>query len=67
MCLDPDDKYQGSNNLKYLYNRAKSLNVDIITFFIFYIPDRFKSGKYSRFNKIIKQPALFSSAFKDNY
>ncbi len=67
MCLDPDDKYQGPNNLKYLYNRAKSSNVDIVTFFIWYISDKFKSGKFSSFNKKIKQPDLFESAFKDNH
>ena len=67
LCLDPDDKYQGPNNFKYLYNRAKSLNVDIITFFIWYIPDRFKSTKFSNFNSIIKQPILFDSIFNNNF
>ena len=66
LCLDPDDEYQGPNNFKYLYNRAKSLNVDIITFFIWYIPDRFKSSHISSFNKIIKQPDLFESIFNNN-
>ena len=67
LCLDPDDEYQGPNNFKYLYNRAKSLNVDIVTFFILYIPDRFKSSKFSNFNKVIKQTDLFESTFKNNY
>ena len=67
MCLDPDDEYQGPNNFKYLYNRARSLKVEIVTFFIFYIQGKYKSGKYSSFNKIIKQPNLFDSAFKGDY
>ena len=66
LCLDPDDEYQGPSNFKYLYNRAKSLNVDIIKFFILYIPDKFKSSQFSSFNKIIKQPDLFESIFKGN-
>lgn len=63
MCLDPDDEYSGPNNFKYLYNRVKSLNVDFITFIILYLPERLKSQTYSNFNKIIKQPYLFNSAF----
>ena len=36
LSLDPDDKYQGPNNLKYLYNKAKFFNVDIVSFFILF-------------------------------
>jgi len=64
LSLDPDDKYQGKNNLKYLYNKAKNLNVDIINFLILYLPERKKSEKFSEFNKIIKQPKLLQSAFR---
>ena len=67
MNLDPDDEYKGRNNLNYLYNKAKNLNVDFITFFIFYLPSRDKSGQYSEFNKVLIQPELFESAFDNNY
>ena len=66
MDLDPDDQLLGKNNLDYLYNTAKKLNVDFITFFIFFLPNRIKSGQYFEFNIIVKQPELFKSAFKDN-
>ena len=66
MCLDPDDQIRGSNNLKYLYDKAKILNVDIITFFILYFPGRAKSDNYSSFNEIIKQPELYMKAFDKN-
>ena len=67
MDLDPDDHFLGKNNLNFLYNTAKKLNVDFITFFIFFIPNRIKSGQYFEFNRILKQPELFQSAFRDNY
>ena len=63
MCLDPDDKIRGSNSLKYLYNKAKELNTDIISFFILYFPGKAKSHNYSNFNEIIKQPELYKNAF----
>ena len=66
MDLDPDDQLIGKNNLKFLYNTAKRLNVDFITFFIFYLPNRIKSGKYFEFNTIVKQPELFQSAFRND-
>jgi cellulose synthase/poly-beta-1,6-N-acetylglucosamine synthase-like glycosyltransferase len=34
MCLDPDDEYRGKTNLQYLYETAKNLQVDFISFFI---------------------------------
>ena len=67
MNLDPDDQLLGKNNLNYLYNTAKKLNVDFITFFIVYLPSKIKSGQYFDLNIIIKQPELFQSAFKDNF
>lgn len=68
MGLDPDDEYIGTNTLKNLYNFAKKLNVDFITFFIVYLPDKIKSTQFSRFNKIMKQPELLDSAFNSgNY
>ena len=66
MCLDPDDEFKGHNILKYLYIRAKNLNVEVISFYIFYLPDKIKSSKFSRFNKIIRQPELFELAFNQN-
>jgi glycosyltransferase involved in cell wall biosynthesis len=66
MCLDPDDQIRGSYNLKFLYDKAKILNVDIITYFILYFPGRAKSGNYSSFNEIIKQPELYMKAFDKN-
>ena len=66
MCLDPDDKYKSQNNLKYLYNKAKSYNVDVLFFFILYLPGRWKNGIYTNFNKIMKQPELYKIAFNKN-
>jgi glycosyltransferase involved in cell wall biosynthesis len=63
MCLDPDDQIRGFNSLKYLYDKAKTLNVDIISFFILYLPGKAKSDNYSNFNEIIKQPELYMKAF----
>ena len=70
MNLDPDDEYRGKNNLELLYNTAKKLNVDFITFFIFYLPYKKKSEQFSKLykiiNKVLSQPELFESAFDNN-
>ena len=67
MNLDPDDQYKNKNSLKFLYNLAHKLEVDFITFFIFYLPDRIKSTQISNFNQIIRQPKILESAFSNNY
>ena len=67
MNLDPDDQYKNKNSLKFLYNLAQKLEVDFITFFIFYLPDRIKSTQISNFNQIIRQPKILESAFSNNY
>ena len=66
LSLDPDDEYQGSNNLRYLYNKAKNLNVDVVNFIILYLPGGIKSEKFYNFNQLVKQPELFEKAFKEN-
>ena len=63
MNLDPDDEYNGRNSLKTLYYKAKKLDVDFVTFFIIYLPNKKKSIKFSSFNQIIKQPKILESAF----
>ena len=66
MSLDPDDRYQGKSNLKYLYNIAKKLKVDIVSFLVFYLPSKKISTLFTNFNEIIKQPDLYQSLFKKN-
>ena len=45
MNLDPDDQLKGTNNLKYLYNKAKRYNVDMIIFIILHLPDKISYGE----------------------
>ncbi len=66
MNLDPDDELHGSNSLKYLYLKAKRLNVDMISFIMLYLPDKIKYGESFIKNKILYQPELYESAFLDN-
>ena len=65
MNLDPDDEFQGLNSLKYLYNKAKRYNVDMISFVMLYMLTGNKIGPFSSCNRIIKQPELFKSGFKN--
>ena len=68
MCLDPDDQLSGPNILRFLYNKAKKLNVDIIFFKLLKIPRSDKINNIIIFNKIINQPELFHNAFdKDGF
>ena len=66
ISLDPDDRYQGKMNLKYLYNIAKTLKVDIVSFLVFILPSGIKSQFFTNSNEIIKQPELYQSLFKNN-
>lgn len=66
MNLDPDDEYRGRHSFKLLYDTAKKFNVDIISFVILYLPQK-KKYKFSKFNRILKQPELFQAAFENNY
>jgi glycosyltransferase involved in cell wall biosynthesis len=66
MCLDPDDQIRGPKDLKYLYSKAKTLNLDIISFNILYVPKRVKSGNFFGVNRIIRQPELYQNAFDAN-
>jgi glycosyltransferase involved in cell wall biosynthesis len=66
LSLDPDDRYQAKTDLRYLYNIAKKLKVDIVSFLVFYIPSRIKSKFFTKSNKIIRQPVLYQSLFKNN-
>ena len=63
LSLDPDDKYQGPKNFKYLYNRAKKLNVDIVNFVVLYYPSKITSEKMGSYYTIIRQPRLFEECF----
>lgn len=66
MSLDPDDRYQAKTNLKYLYNIAKKLKADIVSFLVFHLPSKIKSKFFTKSNEIIKQPELYQSLFKNN-
>ena len=66
MDLDPDDEFHGINSLKYLYNKAKRYNVDMISFVMLYMLNGIKIGPFSSCNRIIKQPELFESGFKND-
>ena len=66
MNLDPDDEFNGSKNLKYLYLKAKRLNVDMISFIMLYLPDKINYGESFIKHKKLYQPELYESAFLDD-
>ena len=66
LSLDPDDRYQSKTNLKYLYNIAKKLKVDIVSFLVFCLPSKITSEFFTNSNEIIRQPKLYQSLFKNN-
>ena len=66
MGLDPDDKFSNKYNLKYLYEIAQNLQVDIVSFA--YNENNKYDIKCNNYNIVIKQPLLFESTFyKTNY
>lgn len=66
LSLDPDDRYQAKMNLKYLYNIAKKLKVDIVSFLVICLPLKITSKFFTNSNEIIRQPELYQSLFKNN-
>ena len=63
MNLDPDDFLNGKYSLETIYNEAKSKNVDILSFGVFFQVDNKKVFKCSNFHEVIFQPKIFESAF----
>ena len=64
MNLDPDDELSSDDeSLEYLYNKAKSGNIDIISFGLLFKKYNIKVIKCSNKYKIEKQPQLFKSIF----
>ena len=63
MNLDPDDEFQGPDNLEFLYNKAKKAKVDLISFATLFKCDEQIAIKCTNFHKIYRQPQIFESAF----
>lgn len=61
MNLDPDDKLDGKNCLKFLYKIANLNNIDVVEFSYFHNGTYYLKCIHN--NKIIKQPLLFNSSF----
>ena len=66
MNLDPDDEFNNSDNLEYLYDIAKKSKSDIITFSTLFKSKDYISNKCTKFHNILRQPKLFESAFNSN-
>ena len=66
MNLDPDDSFKGKYSLEIIYNKAKSENIDILSFGTFFQVMNKKVFKCSNFNKIIFQPKIFELTFDSN-
>ena len=67
MNLDPDDEFEGPDNLEILYKNAKETQIDIISFGSFFKNVNKTIFKCSNFNEIYRQPKIFESAFDSGY
>ena len=61
--LDPDDEFNGPDNLEYLYKIAKKSKVDLISFGVLFKINNYMTIKCSNYNHILRQPKLFESVF----
>ena len=64
MNLDPDDEFNGTDNLQYLYNKIKSYNADIISFSYILKRHMIIKNLCGKFNTKIIQPELFETIYK---
>ena len=63
MNLDPDDEFESSKNLEFLYTNIKKSNLDILSFGALFKLNSHINIKCSNFHKIYRQPELFEEAF----
>lgn len=63
MFLEPDDLFQGNDNLEYLYNESKGGKEDIIIFPHYNVNRRQNRFRCDIINKTIYQPEIFKLAF----
>ena len=65
--LDPDDEFEGNDNLEYLYKSTKNEQIDVIIFNTFFKSINRTNLKCSNFHHIQHQPEIFLKAFNDSY
>ena len=61
--LDPDDEFEGDDNLEYLYKMTKNSKIDVVSFATFFTGRNRVMLKCSNFHHVQYQPDLFLSAF----
>ena len=65
--LDPDDEFEGKDNLEYLYEKTKNSKIDVVSFAAYFKGRNTTMLKCSNFHHIQHQPQLFLSAFNESY
>ena len=65
--LDPDDELDDSDNLEYLYKKAITYNVDIISFNYFIKSVNKSINLCNDFDIVKRQPKIFESIFNEDY
>ena len=66
MFLEPDDLFEGKDNLEYLYNQYKNTKEDIITFKYYHVQQKRKKTKCEKYNVSLRQPEVFKIAFNNH-
>ena len=61
--LDPDDEFEGPDNLEYLYEKTRKSKIDVVSFATFFKGRNTTMLKCSNFHQVQHQPELFLSAF----
>ena len=67
MNLDPDDEFEGEDNLEYLYKNTQNKKIDVITFNTFFKSTNRTMLKCSNFHHVQHQPDIFLKAFNLSY
>ena len=66
MNLDPDDEFEGKDNLEFLYEKTKKSKIDVVSFAAYFKGRNTTMLKCSNFHHIQHQPELFLSAFNES-
>jgi glycosyltransferase involved in cell wall biosynthesis len=65
MFLEPDDLFEGKDNLEYLYNQYKNTKEDLIIYNYYNVNRKMKRTRCEKYDKTLTQPEIFEIAFSN--
>ena len=65
MFLEPDDLFEGKDNLEYLYNQYKDTKEDVIIYNYYNVNRKMKRTRCEKYDRTLTQPEIFEVGFSN--